>query len=60
MPTKNDKPSSHDNKKRIRVSKNGHYIVSGSSHLQIEEIRNDSVSFLSQVMKAWTLISLTK
>jgi CDGSH-type Zn-finger protein len=48
MPTKKDKPSyPHDDTKRIRVSKNGPYIVSGGIPLIKKEIRNDEEGYCS-------------
>ena len=48
MSKKNENPSSpHDDRKRISVSKNGPYLVSGGIPLQIKEIRNDSEGYCS-------------
>jgi CDGSH-type Zn-finger protein len=48
MSSKKETPSSlHDSTERIRVSKNGPYIVSGGVPLIKKEIRNDSEGYCS-------------
>jgi len=48
MPTKNDnRPALHNVTKRIRVSKNGPYFVSGGIPLSKKEIRNDAEGYCS-------------
>jgi len=46
-PTKEKQPSPHVKTKKIRVSKNGPYIVSGGIPLEIKEIRNDAEGYCS-------------